>query len=158
MAIVVKFDVGGVDSSKYDQIIRQLDEIGEGVPDGRISNHPYANLLRLAHSSPAVLTVTLTVTGTDTSEQPETQSSRIQLNQAIFGTPTNSGESLQPPSHGRGHEFKSRRAHSQNRPLVVETRADAEDEESYLACLTSAHPSSSGYCRYDGRMSQGSRD
>jgi hypothetical protein len=36
MAIVVKFDVGGVDSSKYDQIIRQLDEIGEGVPDGRI--------------------------------------------------------------------------------------------------------------------------
>jgi hypothetical protein len=33
--------------------------------------------------------------------------------------------------------FESRRVHSQNRPLVVETRADAEDEESYLACLTS---------------------
>ena len=35
MAIVAIFDVNGSTSSKYDEVIRRLTEIGEKVPDGQ---------------------------------------------------------------------------------------------------------------------------
>ena len=35
MAIVVIFEVNGSTSSKYDEVIRRLTEIGERVPDGQ---------------------------------------------------------------------------------------------------------------------------
>jgi hypothetical protein len=35
MAIVVKFAVEAMESSKYDSIISELEKIGEGAPDGR---------------------------------------------------------------------------------------------------------------------------
>ena len=35
MAIVALFDVDGADSSKYDEVIRRLTEIGQRVPDGQ---------------------------------------------------------------------------------------------------------------------------
>ena len=47
MAIVVKFDVTGMDSSKYDQIIRRLAAIGHGAPDGRMYHVCYGDRKRL---------------------------------------------------------------------------------------------------------------
>lgn len=43
MAILVKFDVKGMSSSKYDEIIRRLAEIGQGAPDGRIYHVCYGD-------------------------------------------------------------------------------------------------------------------
>ena len=43
MAIVVKFDVCGMDSSKYDEVIRRLEEMGLGAPDGRIHHVCYGD-------------------------------------------------------------------------------------------------------------------
>jgi hypothetical protein len=35
MAIVVKFEVSGMDASKYDRIMEELTRIGQEAPDGR---------------------------------------------------------------------------------------------------------------------------
>lgn len=35
MAIVVQYDIKGMAAAKYDGIIRDLDGIGQGMPDGR---------------------------------------------------------------------------------------------------------------------------
>ena len=43
MAIVVKFDVRGMDSSRYDEVIRRLEEMGLGAPDGRIYHVCYGD-------------------------------------------------------------------------------------------------------------------
>ena len=34
--IVVKFDVNNMDAAKYDEVIRRLEEIGQGAPEGRL--------------------------------------------------------------------------------------------------------------------------
>ena len=47
MAIVVKFDVTGMDSSKYDEILRRLVAIGQGAPDGRLYHLCYGDKDRL---------------------------------------------------------------------------------------------------------------
>jgi len=47
MAIIVKFDVSGCDSSKYDETIRQLDAIGQRVPDGQLYHICYGDRQRL---------------------------------------------------------------------------------------------------------------
>lgn len=47
MAIVAKFEVTGMDTSKYDQIIRRLAEIGLGAPDGRAYHICYGDVRRL---------------------------------------------------------------------------------------------------------------
>ncbi len=36
MAILVMFEINGMDSSKYDEAIRQLTEVGLRVPDGTL--------------------------------------------------------------------------------------------------------------------------
>ena len=43
MARVALFEVKGVDSSKYDEIIRRLKEIGQWVPDGQMYHICYGD-------------------------------------------------------------------------------------------------------------------
>lgn len=43
MAIVASFAVTGMNSAKYDEIIRALEGIGEGAPDGRIVHLCYGD-------------------------------------------------------------------------------------------------------------------
>ena len=74
-------------------------------------------------------------------------------------TPMNLAEPLAALSHGRGHEFESRRVHFPIYLLVGETRVGEEDEQRHSPCLMpQPERPASGYCRYDGRMSQESRD
>jgi hypothetical protein len=47
MAILVKFDVAGMDSTKYDEIIRRLQAGGHGAPDGRLYHVCYGDKQRL---------------------------------------------------------------------------------------------------------------
>ncbi len=47
MAIVVRFEVEGADSSKYDEVIRRLTEIGQRVPDGQMYHICYGDTQRL---------------------------------------------------------------------------------------------------------------
>jgi hypothetical protein len=47
MAIIVKFEVDGADSSKYDEVIRRLTEIGQRVPDGQMYHICYGDKQRL---------------------------------------------------------------------------------------------------------------
>ena len=47
MAILVMFDVNGADSSKYDEVIRRLTEIGLRVPDGQLYHICYGDRQRL---------------------------------------------------------------------------------------------------------------
>jgi len=47
MAIIVRFEVAGADSSKYDEVIRRLTEIGQGVPDGQMYHICYGDRQRL---------------------------------------------------------------------------------------------------------------
>lgn len=59
MAIVVKFEVTGMEASKYDQIMRDLDAIGQTHPDGRLYHVCYGDAQRLQvidiYESPAKL-------------------------------------------------------------------------------------------------------
>lgn len=59
MAIIAKFDVVGMDTAKYDEIIRQLGAIGQGAPDGRLYHVCYGDKQRLqvidVYESPAQL-------------------------------------------------------------------------------------------------------
>ena len=43
MAIVAIFEVNGATSSKYDEVIRRLTEIGERVPDGQLYHICYGD-------------------------------------------------------------------------------------------------------------------
>lgn len=43
MAIVVMFEVNGASSSKYDEVIRRLTEIGLRVPDGQLYHICYGD-------------------------------------------------------------------------------------------------------------------
>lgn len=43
MAIIVKMELSGMDSSKYDAIIRRLGEIGLNAPDGRLYHICYGD-------------------------------------------------------------------------------------------------------------------
>jgi hypothetical protein len=43
MAIVALFEVDGADSSKYDEVIRRLTEIGQRVPDGQLYHICYGD-------------------------------------------------------------------------------------------------------------------
>ena len=47
MAIVVMFEVDGATSSKYDEVIRRLTEIGQRVPDGQMYHICYGDRQRL---------------------------------------------------------------------------------------------------------------
>jgi hypothetical protein len=47
MAIVAMFEVDGATSSKYDQVIRRLTEIGQRVPDGQMYHICYGDRPRL---------------------------------------------------------------------------------------------------------------
>lgn len=47
MAIIVKFDVEGADSTKYDEVIRRLTEIGQLTPDGQMYHICYGDKQRL---------------------------------------------------------------------------------------------------------------
>ena len=47
MAILVKFDVEGADSAKYDEVIRRLTDIGQRVPDGQLYHICYGDRQRL---------------------------------------------------------------------------------------------------------------
>jgi hypothetical protein len=47
MAIVALFEVDGADSSKYDEVIRRLTEIGQRVPDGQLYHICYGDRQRL---------------------------------------------------------------------------------------------------------------
>ncbi len=47
MAILVKFEVSGMDSSKYDEVIRRLTEIGLRVPGGKMYHICYGDKQRL---------------------------------------------------------------------------------------------------------------
>lgn len=47
MAIVALFDVEGADSSKYDEVIRRLTEMGVRVPDGQMYHICYGDKNRL---------------------------------------------------------------------------------------------------------------
>ncbi len=47
MAIIVKFEVDGADSSKYDEVIRRLTAIGQRVPDGQMYHICYGDKQRL---------------------------------------------------------------------------------------------------------------
>ena len=47
MAIVVIFEVNGATSLKYDEVIRQLTEIGQRVPDGQMYHICYGDRDRL---------------------------------------------------------------------------------------------------------------
>ena len=46
MAIVVMFEVNGATSSKYDEVIRRLTEIGQRVPDGQMHHICYGDRQR----------------------------------------------------------------------------------------------------------------
>jgi hypothetical protein len=43
MAILVMFEVAGASSSKYDEVIRRLTEIGQRVPDGQMYHVCYGD-------------------------------------------------------------------------------------------------------------------
>ena len=43
MAIVAIFEVNGADSSKYDEVIRRLTEIGQDKPDGQMYHICYGD-------------------------------------------------------------------------------------------------------------------
>jgi len=43
MAIVAMFEVNGASSSKYDEVIRRLTQIGERVPDGQLYHICYGD-------------------------------------------------------------------------------------------------------------------
>lgn len=43
MAIIVTFEVNGASSSKYDEVIRRLTEIGQRVPDGQMYHICYGD-------------------------------------------------------------------------------------------------------------------
>ena len=47
MAIVAMFEVNGVTSSKYEEVIRRLTEIGQRVPDGQLYHICYGDRQRL---------------------------------------------------------------------------------------------------------------
>ena len=47
MAIVVMFEVNGASSSKYDEVIRRLEQIGQRVPDGQLYHVCYGDRQRL---------------------------------------------------------------------------------------------------------------
>ena len=47
MAILAKFDVTGMDAAGYDAVIRQLAEMGQGAPDGRLYHVCYGDRQRL---------------------------------------------------------------------------------------------------------------
>ena len=47
MAIIAMFDVDGATSSKYDEVIRRLTEIGQRVPDGQMYHICYGDRQRL---------------------------------------------------------------------------------------------------------------
>ena len=47
MAIVVLFEVNGATSSKYDEVIRRLTEIGQRAPDGQLYHICYGDKQRL---------------------------------------------------------------------------------------------------------------
>ena len=47
MAIVAMFEVEGATSSKYDEVIRRLTEIGQRVPDGQLYHICYGDRQRL---------------------------------------------------------------------------------------------------------------
>ena len=47
MAIVVLFEVNGASSSKYDEVIGRLTEIGQRVPDGQMYHICYGDKQRL---------------------------------------------------------------------------------------------------------------
>ncbi len=47
MAILVKFEVSEMNSSKYDEVIRRLTEIGLRVPDGQMYHICYGDKQRL---------------------------------------------------------------------------------------------------------------
>ena len=47
MAILVMFEVSGMNSSKYDEAIRRLTEIGLRVPDGKMYHICYGDKQRL---------------------------------------------------------------------------------------------------------------
>jgi len=47
MAILVTFEVNGATSSKYDEVIRRLTDIGQRVPDGQLYHVCYGDRQRL---------------------------------------------------------------------------------------------------------------
>ena len=47
MAILAKFEVTGMDSAKYDEVISRLEKMGQGAPDGRIYHICYGDKQRL---------------------------------------------------------------------------------------------------------------
>ena len=47
MAIIVMFEVSGATSSKYDEVIRRLTDIGQRVPDGQMYHVSYGDRQRL---------------------------------------------------------------------------------------------------------------
>ena len=47
MSILAKFEVTGMDTAKYDQILHKLAEIGQGAPDGRAYHIAYGDVRRL---------------------------------------------------------------------------------------------------------------
>src|SRR5580765_1323565 len=47
MAIVAMFEVNGATSTKYDEVIRRLTEIGQKVPDGQMYHICYGDRQRL---------------------------------------------------------------------------------------------------------------
>jgi len=47
MAILVRFEVDGADSSKYDEVMRRLTAIGQRVPDGQMYHICYGDKKRL---------------------------------------------------------------------------------------------------------------
>src|SRR6266567_665006 len=47
MAIVALFEVNGCDTTKYDEVIRRLTEMGERVPDGQLYHICYGDRQRL---------------------------------------------------------------------------------------------------------------
>ena len=47
MAIVALFEVNGATSSKYDEVLRRLTEIGQRVPDGQMYHICYGDKQRL---------------------------------------------------------------------------------------------------------------
>ena len=47
MAILVMFEVDGATSSKYDEVVRRLSEIGQRVPDGQMYHICYGDRQRL---------------------------------------------------------------------------------------------------------------
>ena len=47
MAIIAMFEVNGTTSSKYDEVIRRLTEMGQKVPDGQLYHICYGDKQRL---------------------------------------------------------------------------------------------------------------